>query len=1140
MASFTPLLESLKQCGQGPYHLVRGNDQKWRVVAGVPAQNEVGLLDEVAKELQNASLSLDEQDALEHGMRKLTLEPPSNGLWGLFSKTVKSEETTGFQNVKQALELNFNRLVEAGFDEIKRSLEYLAQKDDLCRFALLYRTASEKFQDELTAFLSELSLKPALNSCLWLQRAKENFAWIRSLVPIAALKAVPKRLDLKDCELKSIAEVLQAHKNQGYSQLVLELNCSQEYLWHLIEQGFCDSVIELDIQGCSRPTWKYLDGRLAHLPKLRAIHLPANIFFGAEPICWSARWNTECKAAVSLEVQRVYRQQHANEDFTFVTDLMRGVEQKRELNYKNRVQLNLLLTAGPEVLKTLRPLSTVSASGIQRVTADMIIQLPLAEKDVNIFLSYCPLITKEAFKHLYIALKPRLLNLYFWGCSQIDDSYFEDHPLLTQPNTFKGALMLVGTRVTLSMRQRLQSAQPRAIFKTDASFLPNLAKIKEAVGVDPQGLSDDAMKVILHLKHTGYFPPVSVATAKELIASQNTILEPIAVRQELKQFCRSILLINVERSNVLDLYAFAGVTDDSELKFVCKVFLESYLTPDLPAAWATIPDEEKRMIEPILKTPLLPVPTFDDSDETMYGKWDPDKIQFSLEARPLGEIVLFGTVQQFLMRYEKMSADERRECLAKYQALYPQKRWLKRLQEEPEWPKKLFPLPNVPRQVLDLRGVESIAAPLLLRSCGGVPVEVSLSFTDQDFIVLKGSVAFEQVTFLDLRECEVTRWENLQEFLLGCPLLRNVILPTNLNLDRAGIKISPKFSPELHLLLRLNLMHHAALTKKMVTYFYLLSSRRPDSSVELVANIAILEAIFDTIVDYPEPYALNFLFQTVRPLNIKRLWPHDELNLSGIEAARSNLLRIQETRAYALNLSYCRTIDWGILAGKQLTTLSLFGCSQVDDSYFSTVPQVQMLDLRGTCVTSGKAAELRQLGYQVLYDPDFLATYQAGCKASRDHLKLSRESCFALNHYRYTGYFPLLTVPVAMELYCNEVEDELLSHCLKYMLLNVSREHALSLYRLAKEKDNSSLLYVVRCFIEIFCNPYYPLKKDEAFDLTPFEEVLRDPFPTPRAIHTAFILEKQKITEKPNLEVQKPGDKSANVDREDTIIEDDL
>src|SRR5207248_427552 len=143
-----------------------------------------------------------------------------------------------------------------------------------------------------------LCKKQMYQSCRWLRRARESFAWIHSLVPIRALNAVPKRLDLKFCEIKSITEILQAHKEQSFSKLCLELNLDQHALVHLIESGYFDMVIELDLQDCPDLSWTVIEPRLVWLKKLEHIYLPSRLVLPAWDDFVSDRWGSTIKAEV--------------------------------------------------------------------------------------------------------------------------------------------------------------------------------------------------------------------------------------------------------------------------------------------------------------------------------------------------------------------------------------------------------------------------------------------------------------------------------------------------------------------------------------------------------------------------------------------------------------------------------------------------------------------------------------------------------------------------------------------------------------------------------------------------------------------------------------------------------------------------
>jgi hypothetical protein len=528
--SFTELIDSLQKNKGQTYHLEQGTDKAWKVAIGAPSVPGEESLKLFAHDFTAAALKtplpIPALDLIQTGMQNLSLQPPSSGLGSLIRKSVKSSETESYRCFVQAMNKHIDNAFLAHFEQSKRALCYLVETNDLVRFARLYRAIyfSEQmpqpfldqskqsenakiralFEKEMQEFINLLIDK--FPTCMWLRRVKDDPEWPCGLVANPQLAMGPKRLDFQECALNTIQEVLLAHIRQKYTQMMIVLNLGQEDFICLARSGCLAGAIHLDLRLCRGLEWNKIEGPLAKLKGLQNINLPSSLVVSSGLLLDSG-WNDEIKETIKASLTRLSGLQQSLRDFTYVSNLMRGIEGANVLNNTNRIQVNFLLSA-KERLGQLSPLGLLSASGIQRTTVDLISQILDKRYELQLYLSYCPNITKEGLAQLCATFQ--FESLFLQGCSQVDDSYFLGNRLLREKNWFTGSLNLIATSVTETLITHLQQSQPRAKIIWEKSYLPGRANAVNATGIDRQGLSDEALAAVAHLKYSGYFPLISL------------------------------------------------------------------------------------------------------------------------------------------------------------------------------------------------------------------------------------------------------------------------------------------------------------------------------------------------------------------------------------------------------------------------------------------------------------------------------------------------------------------------------------------------------------------------------------------------------------------------------------------------------
>lgn len=1024
--SFTELLASLGANASTPYHL---DSTGLKVVAGPAPEDQRMRLKTLTEKIASSTLSVEELDQLDVGIKNLTLTPPASGLLGLFSTTVKASDTDEYKQFISAKEHAIDTAHRSDAETITKSLEYLLQRDDVLRFARYFRgiylqdialsppSQEARQQTDATLQAAIEALANKYPHCPWIARVREDFDWPCSLVPRIELAHVPKFLDLAKCSERSIRDIIQAHTQRGYLCLKLVLACSQDALLHLGQDGLLQTVIELDLRNSPSLDWNAIQDTLAKIQELQSLSLPTTLQIPDE-IQWDKAWKQELKECVLRSLQRL----RGKQDCTFVTNLMKEVSGRRSLSRYNRVAVSFLLSE-PTLLKKLSSISSLSVSGIQKTTLDLLLQMKFKERPITLYLSYCPHITRNTFKTLFE--KFQFCEFFLWGCSQVDDSYFVDHPLLRPGYVFTGKLLLTATSVSEAMCQKLQKAHPDAAILYSSYYLARRPQMQESFGLDRQGLSDAAIHAVIHLRYTGYFSLITLAAAKEILSSKAIFFADPNVHERLKEYCRYILSINVDRSNVCDLYHFARTIGDCTLTYVCRMYLETLFPPDVPAMWQSLSDEQRLHFTRILKDPPPAEVSLTFQDDIIYKSFEAETIDFVPQIAPFSDLVQRDEIYIFAKRFCTLDDATRHDLLQSLAQRFPKKRWLQHFAKHPEVLEDF----GQNSTIAVLSGETAVALEILRKCQKDNWFWLRFRCTQETCIQFLQTAAQDKVHGVVLQECENFQWHVIRDHVTR---LTQYFLPKSLELFAA---FRMHFEESAQIREALNLFHVFAMRK----------------------NISMSDFV---------PTGPNFLFVAQQ---------------IALNQARATVRELSSSLAYRQDVTKEMLKD--IASWPTFTTLQLTGCIHVDDSFippfFGTLRE---LDLRGTCVSKEKVAQIQTKRIHVLYDESFLDAYETFKRIKEiNFTPLSQAAFEAVIFFNYTGYWPQLTVAIAKELL--RCKDEALhpkyrlallkEHCLKFLAVNVTRENVLELYQLADEFNDPQLRFVTHFFIECYCNPYY-------------------------------------------------------------------
>jgi len=141
--AFTELLSSLGATSGKFFHLEQDSHKTWKVVQVPSEQDSRQKLQQFAEEFESkvasCPMSLEELDFLEEGLKSLSIATPNSGIFSIFSRAVTAQESDEFKRFVRAKEKLLDTATFANFAQTLNSLDYLVAKDDLCRFARLFR-----------------------------------------------------------------------------------------------------------------------------------------------------------------------------------------------------------------------------------------------------------------------------------------------------------------------------------------------------------------------------------------------------------------------------------------------------------------------------------------------------------------------------------------------------------------------------------------------------------------------------------------------------------------------------------------------------------------------------------------------------------------------------------------------------------------------------------------------------------------------------------------------------------------------------------------------------------------------------------------------------------------------------------------
>lgn len=992
----------------------------------VNAGQLAGLISDFKTEVAKSSLPLPELDKIESRLKNLTLAPAQTGVWSLISRSVTVAESDIYKHFLQAKEQQIDRASYASFTCQKESLRYLVANNDLARFARYFRaiylpgkgiTDRQKEDQALQEAINDIA--QSFSTCRWIQRVKEDYDWPCSLVPVLELAPFPKYLDLKDCDVPSTKAVIDTHLRHGYMSLKIALNDTQQELIRLVKEGAFTHALELDLRQCQTLEWSVIHPFLSKIERLQSLLLPMTMTV-PEVLAWDASWKEPLKSSVKDTLERIQVKARAENDFTYITNLMKGIQGKNSLKSDSRIPVSFLLSRST-LLANLPPLQALSASGIQSVKAKDIVQAKFRDNEMSIGLCYCPNITKEDLALLFNTFTVK--QLYLRGCSQVDDSF-----LAALPKSYDLiSLRIDATSVTQETFASLRFKFPAAQIYWDKHYLKNRAKIADSFGMDRHNLSDNALEAIKHLKYTGYFPMISLETAMELIESDCKILSQPEVIQKLKEFCRYILYLNVNRKTVCSLFLFAEKKQEWTLMYICKSFVQTLYCPDIPEQMNELTLEEKTAFSTIAKATIAEEPQLSFTEDILYFHFIPDHVRFLAPSAPLYQQVQNDDIVNFCQRFAAADPQKRQHYLTRLCQLFPLSQWLQELAKRPQTILLL-----ATQRVADLRGIPVAAAIDIVRAYGRDKIELVLDCDGVAFRWIMDEINKACITFLDLEACTNLPWKLIESHIIVMPNLNFVLLPKTFRLSNLQARPNDEWSKEWHYRLSANIFHN-------------IHQDEPSFAIEAQIERAWYHRLTDTLFQ-KRPYATH----------IHNLGYYSKASKEKLQAS---------------------------FADPQIQRIVLFGASNVDDSFFPEVlPQtLKELDLRGTCVSKKKVEALRKAGISVEFDEEHRGAYILWKQVHETNFtKLSQDAFDALSYFNVTGYFPLVTELVAMELIT--YKDETLpatwrlkllqEHCLKFLAVQIDRSNVRALYNFSLKINDALLWFLTYYFIEIHYNPY--------------------------------------------------------------------
>ena len=1048
MTYYTTLISTLECCREGS-RLIKTDAGEWATEKSIYATS-ADCLQKLSQELFARigadSMTPEQADRLSECMKKLVLSKLS---WAAYNERKACLEAIA-KHPEQACHLSQ--------EELEKAVEYVGRRGEICRFAFYYRLS---FESPRTAEKTELfktqvaRLAGEMPRCTWLQRVVREPAWVGSLVPEKGFEAIPKHLDLQECDSRSILSVMRAHS--VFTELVITLNSTQEGLAWLLGEGVFRNVRQLNLKKCPSIDWQVIQPYLAKIQSLNAIELPENLL---HPRFDADLWSNAMASTVQDSLTKL---EHKNtEEFARFASFMKAYEGHAWRSYLG----NFMFVLGKSIRTSW---SVVNTIGMLRATCLEVSRVLPSKNPDALYLNYCPNITAEGFHTLVQPKKDFSLE----GCIAVTDDCFTNHWLMTKPDSYVGVVDLRCTSVSADMVKELKRLQPRATFyHDDAAWFQG-----DFFGGDPQGLSPEAIQALLHLKKYRYMPVLTknrddpLRLCKELIRSEAQIFQDPAIHNKLKRFCRFILQNNVDRNNVLELLHFAIETSDGALLQVCRNFITLFNVEGVPV----IPQHALEL-------------SVDLVDVTEFPHIDAKTICFHEDAAPLGDLVQEDNSVAFSRRLRKIGFDEALKLTQTMVERFPECPWLGCIS------RNLGLLFQSNPVSLDLTGLDVKNAEIVLRAFQNTTIDVALACDGKSCKALIEAQILDSCRFLDLRRCIDLDFTKLEPHLLSLQnrKLQNILFPQGIT--NIPDRLSTDWKEGMIWLTKLNLIRSREIGNRFDGY------NDQYKQIVSLANVIIQNYRFCVdggltweIIQKP---MMNFLLTSEK--DRKRALFGPVVTFAALEIVTPELVASLEFKGDSLtfDLAYCHHLTPACLAGlcaRKVKELSLYGCSYIDDSYFqdrdlwSTF--TGKLDLRFTSVSSQMVNILQGMKIQVLHEPK---AYSRAEMVRRERARyspigLSEQARHALFECIALGAFPLVTFDIAVELLQNDLAtiDEglktlLKNYCRYYILCNITKDNYMIVYRLGQERNDPLLRVMARAFIELFRNYHYGETQDLA------------------------------------------------------------
>lgn len=536
----------------------------------------------IARMIPSVCLSAQEAQELTNKLTKWHRSNKFNWASALLDDQAAKAEQAAYAKVQDALLYQAINPFKSDPKVIADSLVKYAKNNEIIEFANLF-AANDPIMDDA----GKKVIKDALEKLLenpeqlpdphWVRRALDDPKWIVSLSLTMDIQA-SHYLDLTGCSRDTIYKVVTAHAK--IPEIKVALDCSQEDLFYILESGWLRNVDHLDLHQCRDLDRSKMESYFSGIGPWRTVRIPDNIRPGVYELGW--------------RYLRVY--------YTFddVSNILRGRPCERlPSSQMAKPVFNALLQTGKDHLKNIPFPCHLNFGAFNLITADLICELQLPKGPITLKLAYCPNIDKKGLNQIFEKLNVEFLSLY--GCSYINDSLLENHPLLTQKGKF-GTLYLElrGTSISCDMVEKIKAAQPGIKIEHDPDFIPNHTRVDRHL-ISLEDLSLEAKRAIYEFKLTGYMPLITVEVACELLSKPQHIINNDKARL-LIGYCADYLACNLTKDNALKIYKVAKANDLNLhlLIGISMEFIRTFCNPEVPAIWSQIPSQDQIEIKKIL------------------------------------------------------------------------------------------------------------------------------------------------------------------------------------------------------------------------------------------------------------------------------------------------------------------------------------------------------------------------------------------------------------------------------------------------------------------------------------------------------------------------------------------------------------